>query len=283
MSSSIVLIQPPSPSSGSFMDKECRPYSRVNHLQELLLSIWCNCPASRLGQANPQERSEIVAFEARCSDPVWPPVASIPGGIIMARLFLASLLLLFALGGNQIGSNWEPVDNWQMNQVERLREEAEQGSTEAQFQLGIAYFLGETIDQDFDHCAFWISKAAFSGHPYAQGFLGAMHTDGLGVPQNDMEAYVWYSVAAANGNEYADESLERLARRLTPITFCAAQVRAKHLNSRIKDGVRRGNPNGNPGPSRPPVRSCPSIPFNQMPGLRLRADQPNPVLSPPLT
>jgi hypothetical protein len=176
----------------------------------------------------------------------------------MARLFLASLLLLFALGGNLVESNREHVDIWQVNQVERLREEAEQGSNEAQFQLGIAYFQGDTIDQDFDHCAFWITKAAFAGHPYAQGFLGAMHSDGIGLPQSDSEAYVWFSIAAANGDEYAMENLERLARRLTPIAFTAAQVRAKRLNAKIQKGVLARKPTGN------------SFPPRQMPRLEVR-------------
>lgn len=159
----------------------------------------------------------------------------------MARLFFASLPLLFALGGNPVGSNQEPLDIWPVNQGERLREEAEGGSAEAQFQLGIAYFQGETIEQDFDHCAFWIGRAAFAGHPHAQGFLGAMHSDGIGAPQSDTEAYVWYSVAAANGNEFAKGSLERLGRRLDPMACLSAQVRAKRLNAKIKEGLRSGN------------------------------------------
>jgi TPR repeat protein len=160
----------------------------------------------------------------------------------MARLFLASLLLLFALSGQPVEFNPDTLSGCEMSPMERQRQDAERGDPEAQFQLGIAYFQGETIKKDDDCCATWIRKAALAGHPYAQGFLGALYADGVGVPRNDSEAYVWYAVAAANGEEYAAKNLERMARRLPPATFLAAQARTHDLISRIQHGVNTGKP-----------------------------------------
>ena len=159
----------------------------------------------------------------------------------MARLFLASLLLLFALSGQPIEFKPDTVSGREMCPIEPQREEAEYGDSEAQFQLGIAYFQGEVIEQDCDLSAWWIRKAAMAGHPYAQGFFGAMYADGVGVLQNDAEAYVWCAVAAVNGDEHAAENLERQARRLAPTTLLAAEARAHRLNARIQESVTTGN------------------------------------------
>jgi TPR repeat protein len=172
----------------------------------------------------------------------------------MARLLLSSLLLLFALSGQPVEFNPDSLDVWEVNNIQRLFEDADYGSAEAQFQLGIAYFEGQIIEQDHDRCAWWIRRAALAGHPYAQGFLGVMYVDGVGVPQDDVEAYVWHAVAAANGEENAAESLERLARNLTPMAFLAAQVRADRLDAKIKEGIQTGKPFCSSGPTRPPVR-----------------------------
>lgn len=180
-----------------------------------------------------------------------------PLGINMARLFLASLLLLFALSGQPVEFNPDTVGGWELSPMERQRQDAEHGDPEAQFQLGIAFFQGENIEQDFDRCAKWIRKAALAGHPYAQGFLGALYADGVGVPQNDSEAYVWYAVAAANGDEHAAEGLERQARRLTLLTFLAAQARAHSLTVKIREGVVTGKPYDLPESVDPP-RCLPS-------------------------
>lgn len=159
----------------------------------------------------------------------------------MTRLFLSSLLLLFALSGQPVEFNPVSLDVWEMSPMERQREDVEPDEPEAQFQLGIAYFQGETIKKDDVRCAQWIRKAAVAGYPYAQGFLGALYADGAGVPQNDSEAYVWWAVAAANGDEHAAESLERMARRLPPVIYHQAQIRVRRLIANIWEGVTTGN------------------------------------------
>jgi TPR repeat protein len=158
---------------------------------------------------------------------------------------------MLGLTGQPVEFNPDTVGGWEMSTIERQREDAEHGSSEAQFQLGIAYFEGETIEQNYGRSVWWIRKAAKAGHPFAQGFLGAMYADGIGVPQEDSEAYVWHAIAAANGEGHAAKSLERLARRLTPITFLAAQSRAQRLNAKIQEGIRTGKPFGTSGIFRP--------------------------------
>ena len=38
----------------------------------------------------------------------------------------------------------------------------------------------------------WYRKAANQGHAEAQGQLGVMYANGLGVTQNNVEAVAWY-------------------------------------------------------------------------------------------
>jgi uncharacterized protein len=45
----------------------------------------------------------------------------------------------------------------------------------------------------------WYRKAAEQGDAHAQFNLGVMYADGIGVPQDAVQAYMWYNLAAAQG------------------------------------------------------------------------------------
>jgi TPR repeat protein len=61
----------------------------------------------------------------------------------------------------------------------------------------------------------WYRQAAEQGHTEAQIMLGIAYENGLGVDKDTSEAVVWYRRAAANG--YADAQFEmgRLEENLT--------------------------------------------------------------------
>jgi len=58
-----------------------------------------------------------------------------------------------------------------MERIERLRVAGEQGDTEAQFQLGIAYENGNGVSRDYVKSREFIRKAAKQGHKEAKDFL----------------------------------------------------------------------------------------------------------------
>lgn len=81
--------------------------------------------------------------------------------------------------------------------AQQLKEQAEAGDAEAQFQLGAQLILGDTKNKKFAaQGAAWIQKAAKQGFPRAMHFLGALYEDGIGVEQDLKLAAKWYQAAA---------------------------------------------------------------------------------------
>jgi TPR repeat protein len=75
---------------------------------------------------------------------------------------------------------------------------AEGGDSRAQYQLGLMYYRGEGLPQDFARAALWYRRAAERGDVDAQLNLGLMHARGEGVRQSFFEAFKWFELAARN-------------------------------------------------------------------------------------
>lgn len=76
---------------------------------------------------------------------------------------------------------------------------AAQGDPRAQLNLGLIYFNGNGIAQDFKQAVSWYRKAALHGDTKAQYNLGLMYTKGQRVAQDHRQAASWYRKAAAQG------------------------------------------------------------------------------------
>jgi len=84
--------------------------------------------------------------------------------------------------------------------IETLQAKAEQGDSEAQFNLGMIYNLGSGVSRDGKKAARLWLIAAQQGHATAQAYLGTRYENGFGVPQNYAIAFKWYRLAAEQGN-----------------------------------------------------------------------------------
>ena len=82
------------------------------------------------------------------------------------------LAVLVALAGFQPGFA-EDQD------IDQLRQAAEQGHAEAQNGLGLAYEDGRGVPQDQQEAAKWYRKAAGQGHAGAQYQIGGMYYKGI--------------------------------------------------------------------------------------------------------
>jgi len=80
---------------------------------------------------------------------------------------------------------------------------AEKGLAEDQFALGVAYFKGEGVPQDYAQAAQWYRKAAVQRHVKAQANFASLCYLGKGVQQDFTAALHWYREAAAQGNAHA--------------------------------------------------------------------------------
>ena len=84
---------------------------------------------------------------------------------------------------------------------------AEQGDAEAQYVLGFMYRKGRGVAQDYSKSAYWYTLAAEQGIPIAQFTLGQMYRRGDGVPQDFSEAAMWYGRSASQGYDRAQYNL----------------------------------------------------------------------------
>jgi hypothetical protein len=85
-----------------------------------------------------------------------------------------------------------------------------QGDAGAQYWLGVAYYQGQGVPQDFERAAKWIREAAEQGYAQAQLDLGYLYHGGQGVPQDDVQATLWVRRAAEQGFPPAIRVLEEL-------------------------------------------------------------------------
>ena len=56
-------------------------------------------------------------------------------------------------------------------QAAKAKTKAQAGDTEAQYDLGLMYYLGKGVERDFQESETWMRKAAEQGNADAQNFL----------------------------------------------------------------------------------------------------------------
>ena len=94
-----------------------------------------------------------------------------------------------------------------MGAINAQETQAESGSAETQFHLGVKYANGEGQAQDYEQAAKWYLKAANQEHALAQFNLGIMYATGQGVSKSPTEADVWFGKAAQQGDAGAQHRL----------------------------------------------------------------------------
>jgi TPR repeat protein len=73
----------------------------------------------------------------------------------------------------------------------------------------------------------WYQKAAEQGHHGAQTNLGVLYYNGTGVTQDYVEADKWFSIASAGDYEDAKENQELMEKLMTPVQVAEAQRQAE--------------------------------------------------------
>ncbi|MBA2657162.1 MAG: protein kinase [Tatlockia sp.] len=94
--------------------------------------------------------------------------------------------------------------------IDWFKDQAETGSANAQFNLGLCYERGIGVPQDDKKAAEYFQKAADPGYADAQYALGVCYANGIGVPQDDKKAVEYYKKAADQGHTAAKQQLETL-------------------------------------------------------------------------
>lgn len=89
---------------------------------------------------------------------------------------------------------------------------AEGGNEDAQVYLGLMYYVGKGVKQDFKQAYAWYLKAAEQDHIEAQYRIGNMHLIGEGTEQDYYLAEKWYGKAAAQGHIVAEHNLRNIRK-----------------------------------------------------------------------
>lgn len=89
-----------------------------------------------------------------------------------------------------------------------LTRASNQGSANAQYNLGYAHQTGEKIEQDYTKAMDWYQKSAKQNNIFAQYGIGFLYEKGLGVKQDSQEAGYWFKKSCDNGFENACEWLK---------------------------------------------------------------------------
>jgi uncharacterized protein len=105
---------------------------------------------------------------------------------------------------------------------------ADQGSPEAQYDIGILFSFGYGVPRNDAEAVKWFQLAADQGNLNGQYALGNSYALGEGVPQNYIYAYMWLSlVAAVNSDIKAINSRDYVAAKMTPDQIAEAQRMAR--------------------------------------------------------
>lgn len=136
--------------------------------------------------------------------------------LILLMVIFFAVPLTHAAGGFEYGMNAFQQGNYP-TAFRLWMPLADAGNHLAQYNLGVMYYEGYGIPQNYAKALEWFLKAANQNYDEAQRNLGVMYYDGNGVERDDVQAYMWFDIAASNGNQQAHQNREIVAARMTPI------------------------------------------------------------------
>ena len=91
--------------------------------------------------------------------------------------------------------------------LEWLVKAAEKGDSDAMYNIGMLYYEGLGVDQNYSLSKDWYLKASENGNVFAMNNIGNQYKEGLGVAKDYDNAIEWYRKAAKTGNSDAMENI----------------------------------------------------------------------------
>jgi len=116
--------------------------------------------------------------------------------------------------------------------LEIWRPLAEEGMTEAQYNLGLLYYGGKGVEPDATEAHSWYLRAATGGFARAQYKVAEMYEAGDGVRRALPRAHFWFSMAKRQKYEDAGKRRKRLAKRMTSSEIAMAELRMRQQKRR---------------------------------------------------
>ncbi len=115
---------------------------------------------------------------------------------------------------------------------------ARQGDPIAQNRVGVMYFNGTGVAQNYVEAMSWFFEAAEQGYVWAQSNLAKSYRNGDGTTKDEVEALAWFYVANSHPEKSTvsdlGDNIASLERRVGADGRLAAQQRAKELSAMLK-------------------------------------------------
>lgn len=143
------------------------------------------------------------------------------------RLLFAIFFLFFAHAAWAQDQEAKPTLTPEEEEMASLLEAAESGDAESQFQLGMLYYKGSIIPQDYEEATKWFGLAAEQGNVEAQFRYGCLIYYGRGIDRDLIKAHMWFNLAASEGNKASLRYREMVAEKMTPKEIVEAQKLAR--------------------------------------------------------
>ena len=130
---------------------------------------------------------------------------------MLKRCLAGVVVALTLVGCNEAGTLEDGLAAYEQGDYKTARQLwlplAEQGVSDAQFNIGVIYDSGLGLEQDTAEAVKWYRRAAEQGDAEAQTRLGLMYDNGRGVPQDNAEAMKWWRRAAEQNFVSAHNSI----------------------------------------------------------------------------
>jgi len=128
----------------------------------------------------------------------------------MKKIILTLCLVLAGAQNAQAGFSEGATAYNNKNYALALREItplATAGNADAENLLGLMYYMGQGVLQNYKQAMLWLRKAAVHGNADAQYVVGAMYYTGNSVPKDSAEAVTWFVKSAEQGHADAQQVL----------------------------------------------------------------------------
>ncbi len=120
---------------------------------------------------------------------------------VMLMLFTLFLSLVFQVHADSLSDAKAAIAKGDFAKAAKIyQQEAEQGNTKAQYNLGLMYLSGDGVKQDNAEALKWFTASANGGFAEAQYRLGVIYFRNDIVPIDYAEAVKWYRAAATQGH-----------------------------------------------------------------------------------
>ena len=127
---------------------------------------------------------------------------------LSSLMFPAALLLATVTAPQSFSPS--PIPKPSRVNITKLAEKANSGNIEAQFQLGLAYQLGNGVERSLEEARSWYWKAADKGNTAAQNNLAYLFESGPEGIKDTGEAAKWYRRAFEEGDRTSAVRLANL-------------------------------------------------------------------------